>query len=85
MKSPILNTAALAVLSFMICATPYNQCQASGIHRNVAMCIMGHAPGADMNRWYDNVEEIDLIAAVDKLEVYLKGVRQFVRQKAVKR
>ena len=45
----------------------------AGVHENVAMAIMGHSPGRNMNAGYDNIERSDLISAVDKIEIYLHG------------
>jgi len=44
----------------------------AGIERNVIMAIAGHSGGkGDMNRRYDQVDDADLLGAVDRLEAYL--------------
>jgi integrase len=52
----------------------------AGVARNIIMTIMGHSAGDDMNYRYDLIEDSDLIAAIDKIEVFLQFVRQNVRQ-----
>lgn len=43
----------------------------AGVHKNVAMTIMGHTDGGDMNLRYDTIEDSDLIEAIDKIETFL--------------
>jgi integrase len=45
----------------------------AGVHKNVAMAIQGHSSGNDMNMRYDTIEELDLLKAIDLIEVYLKS------------
>jgi len=59
----------------------------AGVHKNVVMAIQGHSTGnaqgsgADMNRWYDVIEESDLIRAIDQLESYLQNGHQMVTKR----
>lgn len=55
----------------------------AGLHPNVVRAIMGHTGGNDMNQRYDTVVGSDLVAAVDRLEVFSAGVDQNVDQMVV--
>lgn len=48
----------------------------AGVHKNVAMAIMGHSEGRDMNRRYDTIDDSDLLEAVQKIENYLQSNHQ---------
>jgi integrase len=50
----------------------------AGVDRNVRMAIFGHVGGNDMDARYDTIDESDLKAAVDQLEVFLRFVDQTV-------
>jgi integrase len=52
----------------------------AGLHPNVVRAIMGHSGGNDMNVRYDTIEPADLIAAVDRLEMFSANVDQNVDQ-----
>jgi len=54
----------------------------AGVHKNVAMAIMGHSSGGDMNRRYDTIEDSDLIEAIDKIETFLQSTDQSTDQEA---
>jgi integrase len=54
----------------------------AGVHRNVAMAIMGHSAGDDMNFRYDTIDESDLLSAIDQIESYLENVDHSVDQGA---
>jgi integrase len=63
----------------------------AGLHKNVVMAIQGHSTGnsqgsgADMNRWYDVIEDSDLIKGIDQLESYLKNGHQMVTKRGKRR
>lgn len=47
----------------------------AGVPRNVILAITGHSGGrGDMNRRYDQIDEADLLAAVDRLEGSLSAM-----------
>jgi integrase len=54
----------------------------AGVHRNVAMAIMGHSAGDDMNFRYDTIDDSDLLSAIDQIEAYLENVDHSVDQGA---
>ena len=47
------------------------------------MVILGHTNGNDTDFRYDTAEESDRLVAVDKLEVFLRGVDQKQKKKAM--
>ena len=55
----------------------------AGVDRNVRMVIFGHSDGNDMDSRYDTVDGVDLLAAVDKREGYLKNIHQAKRQNII--
>jgi hypothetical protein len=50
----------------------------AGIDRNLRMFIFGHSDGNDMDYRYDTIDNSDLLAAVDQLEMFLQDVDQIV-------
>jgi len=57
----------------------------AGVARNVIMAITGHSggKGGDMNRRYDQVDDADLLKAIDQIEgMFSANVYQNVYQEA---
>jgi integrase len=52
----------------------------AGVVRNVSMAITGHSNSRDMNVRYDQIDELDLLNAIDLIEVFLRNVDQNVDQ-----
>ena len=48
------------------------------IARNVIMSIMGHSDRGNMNARYDQVDQSDLIEAINQIEDYRKSVSKYV-------
>ena len=52
----------------------------AGVDKNVRAVIFGHSVSGDMDFRYDHVDEVDLLDAIDRTEVFLESVSQNVSQ-----
>jgi integrase len=52
----------------------------AGVSRNVVMSITGHSNARDMNIRYDQIDDSDLLNAIDQLEVFFQNVDHSVDQ-----
>ena len=50
----------------------------AGVARNVIMKITGHSNRGNMNARYDQIDDSDLLNAIDQIEVYFSNVDHFV-------
>ena len=55
----------------------------ASIPRNVSMKITGHSDRGNMNSRYDQIDDSDLLNAIDQIDVYLQSVSENVNHESI--